>query len=170
MCFYFRRKHMNTHTMTADHFRAILESANESPKLDNEASGYADSVNQVAADVNNRPESARPVRYIVHCEGDPYLLNKRFSILNLAVKAADRFVKTRLTKNGCGDGVIIDTWADRVVLVLGHLQEFDELGHSGPLTGILELPNGVEERRMIEIATAWNQPDAAEMNLPGIWH
>lgn len=109
-------------------------------------------------------------RYIVHAEDEPMISSSRHSEIGEAMQVAYDRVSVRLNQNGCGDGLVYDTYTDRIIAVIGTVRSTEIAGEWVVVVGSLPLPDEAEQARMKFIVRSWDDYFASrEIKLPFIW-
>lgn len=105
-------------------------------------------------------------RYISHIEDQPQLWQRRFENIGEAVQACHDAVVLQEIRNGCGDGLVVDTLAKRIVCVFDGCVKNDADGEFKLAVGKPIAPDVHD--RMVEAVLAWEAYTGGEP-LPFIW-
>ena len=109
-------------------------------------------------------------RYIVHAEDEPMISSSRHSEIGEAMQVAYDRVAVRLNQNGCGDGLVYDTYTDRIIAVIGTVRSTEIAGDSVVVVGALPLPDETDQARMKFLVKSWDDYFASrDIKLPFIW-
>lgn len=111
-----------------------------------------------------------PGRYICHCEDEPALFSRRYDEIGEAMQAAYDHVSLCLNQNGCGDGLVFDTFLDEIVAQFGHVKTYGSGDEELLVVGTVPLPDRARQEWMSWLVKAWDRDGSDNPPpLPFIW-
>lgn len=111
----------------------------------------------------------RQGRYLCHCEDEPLIYTKRCDDIGEAMQETYDHVGLRLSQNGCGDGLVYDSYTRRVIAVFGHLDTMIMGEDQVMIVGALPLPPEDELERMRSLVEEWDRHKPGEDQPSFIW-
>jgi cytosine/adenosine deaminase-related metal-dependent hydrolase len=109
-------------------------------------------------------------RYISHIEDDPLISSTRHDDIGEAMQRAYDQVAYRLIENGCGDGLVFDTFTDQIVSVFGAIRSCTVDGEDILSVGVLPMPDAGRQEQMRFLVRSWDrQLRGDDVHLPLVW-
>jgi len=110
-------------------------------------------------------------RYICHCEDEPMIFSECFDDIGDAMQTAHDQVASALERNGCGDGLVLDTRTDRIVAIFGSAQSAATGDENHFTVGTVPLPQEGEQVRMRHLVKSWRNHFCGDGEQPPfIWN
>ena len=112
---------------------------------------------------NTEITTLKELRFVVHVEDDPAVLQNEFDSYKAAAEACKDLVSMRINQNGCGNGLVFDRVEDSVVAVFRHGQT-PEAGF-----GFLAPPSLVESEELSQAFRPWLNSSSISRGPNLIW-
>jgi len=97
------------------------------------------------------------------------MYTKRCNDIGEAMQEACDHVALRLAQNGCGDGLVYDSYTRRVIAVFGLLDTMAMGEDEMMIVGALPLPPPDELERMRSLVEEWDRHKPGEVQPPFVW-